>query len=80
MGNQREIEGVVVYMHRCDKPWGKIEPANGDPDVWFGTYAANGETFQKGDLVSFVYSNNFKGGKPSAFRVYLKERAGEFET
>jgi cold shock CspA family protein len=94
---QQKIEGVVTYStmpHNPKSGWGKLEPADGKADVWFGTTAAQGVVFDRGDLVEFIYHNNFRDGKPSAFRVYLKERAvtrpnerngvttlaGEFET
>jgi hypothetical protein len=73
---QTEHKGIVVYMHdHGNKPWGKIEPANGSPEVWFGVYAANGTVFEKGDIVTFLYNREFRDGKPSAFRVYMKEKA-----
>jgi cold shock CspA family protein len=90
---QQKIEGVVVHSTQARdalKGWGFIEPADGKSDVWFGTNSAQGVIFERGDRVEFIYHNNFRDGKPSAFRVYLKEKAvasdrvttlaGEFDT
>jgi cold shock CspA family protein len=78
-GKTPTIAGVVIHSTLADDPdkgWGKIEPAGGGEHVWFGTYAAQGKLFERGDLVEFLPHNSPKDpDRPAAFRVYMKRKS-----
>jgi hypothetical protein len=79
MAKQPTAAGVVVYSTLADDPvrgWGKIKPSGGSALVWFGIDASQGQLFNRGDHVEFIYDTAPKHpDKPAAFRVYLKRNA-----
>jgi cold shock CspA family protein len=83
-----KFTGTVIYTKLnddCSKGFAFIKPdgaTDRSENVWFGSSALQGISVEKGDVVTFVYTNgkhlHEKG--PSAYRVWVTEPAEQIMT
>jgi len=79
-----KLPGIVIYSaftaDDLTKGYGFIRPTSSGSDVarvWFGSNAAKGVLFERGDIVSFAYRRQSGNKGISASRVWLKSKAVE---